>query len=143
MNQVRQAVWSINPDLPLARVRTMEEAYRASMARSSFALVMLAISGGMALLLGVIGIYGVISYSVNQRMHEFAMRVALGAARWDVMRLVLGHGLRVAGLGVVIGLIFAAALGRLLGTLLYEVSATDPLTFAGVAAMSIAIQMTR
>jgi predicted permease len=132
--QIRQAVWSINADLPLARVRTMEDVYRASMSRSSFSLVMLAIAGAMALLLGVIGIYGVISYSVSQRTRELGIRLALGAPHGSVKAMVVRHGVLLAAIGVAFGLAAAAALTRLMTTLLFNVSPIDPLTYAAVSA---------
>ena len=89
-------------------------------------------------MLAAIGIYGVISYSVNQRMHEFGMRMALGARRWDLMRMIVGQGLRLSVAGAAIGLLCAAALARLLGTLLYGVSGTDPVTFGAVAVLALA-----
>src|SRR5207253_609784 len=99
----RQAVWSVTPDLPLAGVKTLEEIYTRSMARTSFALVMLAIAGAMALLLGVIGIYGVISYSVSQRTREIGIRMALGAQRPALTSMFVGHGLRLAAVGLCCG----------------------------------------
>jgi hypothetical protein len=113
MNQVREAVWSVSSDVPLASVRTMDEIYRASMARSSFALVMLAIAGGMALLLGVVGIYGVISYSVSQRTRELGIRIALGAPLGALKTMVVRQGVALASAGVIFGLAAAAALMRL------------------------------
>jgi putative ABC transport system permease protein len=133
LQQVRQAVWSINPDLPLARVRTMEMVYSASMARSSFTLVMLGIAGGMALLLGIVGIYGVISYSVSQRRRELGIRIALGAPQNSLKGMVVRNGLLLAAIGVGIGLGVAAALTRLMSSLLFEVSALDPITYVAVA----------
>ena len=112
MKQMREAVWSMNRDLPLARVRTMEEVYRASMARSPFTLVMLAIAGGMVLLLGIVGIYGVISYSVSQRTRELGIRIAMGAPHGALKSMVVRQGVLLAAIGVAFGLATAAALTR-------------------------------
>ena len=133
VNDLGTAVWSINPNLPLASVRTLQEIYDASLARTSFTLVMLAIAGGMALLLGVAGIYGVISYSVSQRTREIGIRIALGAQRQAVTRMFVAHGLMLAGVGVAIGLIAAFGVMRLISSLLFEVSPVDPLTYAMVS----------
>ncbi|MCU1236171.1 MAG: Multidrug transporter substrate-binding protein, partial [Candidatus Solibacter sp.] len=134
IDEVSRAVWSVNPSLPLANVRTLDEIYRKSMARTSFTLVMLAIAGGMALLLGIIGIYGVISYAVSQRTREIGIRMALGSSQREVTRLFVAHGLRLAAIGIVCGLAVAAVCTRLLTSMLFEVSPLDPATFAGVAA---------
>jgi len=134
LQQVRQAVWSIDSDLPLSSVRTMEQVYRGSMARSSFTLVMIAIAGGMALLLGIVGIYGVISYSVSQRTREMGIRIALGARQGALRVMVVRHGMLVASIGVAIGLLAAAGLTRILSTFLFGISALDPITYAAVAA---------
>jgi putative ABC transport system permease protein len=135
--EVSRAVWSVNANLPLASVRTLAEVYRKSLARTSFTLVMLAIAGGMALLLGVIGIYGVIAYSVSQRTREIGIRMALGSPQKDVTWLFVGHGLRLTAMGIAWGLAAAAACTRLMSSLLFEVSPLDPLTFAGVPLMLI------
>jgi putative ABC transport system permease protein len=132
--EVRQAVWSINSDLPLSRVRTMEEIFRGSMARSSFTLVMLAIAGAMALLLGIVGIYGVISYSVSQRTRELGIRIALGAPLGGLKAMVVRHGLLLTAIGVALGLTGAAALTRLMASLLFEISPMDPITYLSVSA---------
>jgi predicted permease len=133
MNQIRQAVWSVDGNLPLANVYTLNYLYTRSMARTSFTLVMLGIAGGMALLLGTVGLYGAIAYSASQRTREIGVRMALGAQRRDVMSLVLGEGVLVILLGLAIGLTGSLALTRFLSSLLVGVTATDPLTFAGVA----------
>ena len=138
-NQVRAAVRRLDPNLAVANIRLMDEIAESSFSTHRFTLFLVGLFAALALALAAAGIYGVISYSVNQRMHEFAMRMALGARRWDVMRLVLGHGVKLAAVGVVLGLACAAVLARVLRTLLFEVSGTDPLTFAGVALMAIAI----
>jgi ABC-type antimicrobial peptide transport system permease subunit len=103
------------------------------MARSSFALVMLAVAAGMALLLGLVGIYGVISYSVSQRTREIGIRIALGAPQTSVRQMFLRRGLRLVGIGVLCGAALAAAASRLLSTLLYGVSPMDPFTYAAVS----------
>jgi len=135
LNETRQAVWSVNSNLPLASVRTMQEVYDKSMARTSFTLVMLGIAGAMALVLGLIGIYGVISYTMSQRQREIGIRLALGAQRGDVLRIVLSHGAKTTLVGVAIGTGVSLALTRLMTNLLFGVTAHDPGTFAAVACL--------
>ncbi len=132
MKDVRQAVWSVNPNLPLADVRTEEYYYRNSMARSSFTLLMLAVAGAMALLLGTVGIYGVIAYSVSQRTREIGIRMALGAQRRELTGMFVRHGLTLTAIGVGIGLVASFAAMRLLSTLLFGVSPVDVATYAVV-----------
>jgi predicted permease len=132
VREVSAAIWSVNPELPLASVRTMKEVYDKSMGRTSFALVMLSIAGGMALLLGVAGIYGVISFGVAQRQREIGIRVALGARPSQVTGMFLRQGLILASVGALIGLAGAMALMRLMASLLFGVNAIDPLTYGGV-----------
>jgi predicted permease len=132
-DEVGRAVWSVNPNLPLAGVRSLQEIYDASLARTSFTLAMLGIAGGMALLLGVAGIYGVISYSVSQRAREIGIRIALGAQPRSVMQLFVRHGLTLAVIGVALGLAAAAGTMRLIGSLLFEVSPLDPVTYGLVS----------
>jgi predicted permease len=127
---VQKAVWSINPNLPLANVDTLSEIYDRSMAQTSFMLVMLAIASAVTLLLGMVGIYGVIAYVVAQRRREVGIRMALGAAASEVQRMFLGHGLAVTTIGLVVGAVAAAAVSRVLGALLFNVSPLDPLTYA-------------
>jgi predicted permease len=141
LNEVRMAVWSVNSNLPLASVRTMQEVYDKSVARTSFTLVMLGIAGAMALSLGIIGIYGVISYTVSQRKREIGIRLALGAQSADVVSMVLKQGAKLALVGVCIGLAAAFVLARLMTSLLFGVTAHDPLTFAAVAALLILIAL--
>jgi len=131
--QVRQAVWSVNGSLPLALVRTLKEVYDRSMARTTFALVMLAIAGGMALLLGLIGIYGVISYAVSQRTREIGIRMALGVDHKEVKRIFMRHGLVLAGIGIAIGVGVAAGVTRLMASLLFHVSPLDGWTYVAVS----------
>jgi hypothetical protein len=133
LRELEQSVWSVNPNLPLARFRTLSEIYAASLARTSFALVLLAIAGAMALLLGIAGIYGVISYSVTQRTREIGIRVALGARAEQVRRMFVRQGVALAAVGVAIGLTAAFGVMRLLSSLLFGISALDPLTYAQVA----------
>ena len=138
LKQIRESVWAVNSNLPVAGIRTVEEIYSASMARTSFTLVMLAIAGGMALLLGIVGIYGVISYSVSQRTREIGIRMALGAEQRELKRMFIRHGLLLAIIGVVCGLTAAVALSRLMTSLLFEVKPIDPLTYGAVSATLVA-----
>jgi len=137
LSEVRAAVWSVNSNLPLASVRTMQEVYDKSVARTSFTLVMLGIAGAMAMALGMIGIYGVISYTVSQRQREIGIRLALGAQRGDVLQMLLRQGAKTALVGVAIGIGAALGLTELMRSLLFGVSARDPITFAAVAALLI------
>jgi predicted permease len=130
---VQHAVWSMNPGLPLASVRTLQEVYDKSLARTSFTLVMLAIAGAMALLIGLVGIYGVISYSVSQRRREIGIRLALGSPERELTRMFIAHGFVLALIGVGCGLAGAAALTRVLGSLLFDVNPLDPLTYAAAS----------
>jgi hypothetical protein len=132
LKQVQQAVWSVNASLPLASVNTMQEIYSQSLARTSFTLVMLAIAGAMALSLILIGIYGVISYAVWQRTREMGIRLALGAQKGALRWMFVRSALLLTGVGIVIGLGAAAALMRLMKTLLFGISPLDPVTFVAV-----------
>jgi putative ABC transport system permease protein len=129
----QSAVWSVNRGIPLAGVRTMESLVSASMLQRKFTMLLLAIFAGLALLLAAIGIYGVMSYAVSQRTHEIGIRMALGAQRNDVLKLMVGPGMRLAGTGVLLGIAASLALNRLITGLLFGVSATDPVTFVLVA----------
>jgi ABC-type antimicrobial peptide transport system permease subunit len=133
MSEVQRAVWSADPDLPLADVHTLDYLYRRSMARTSFTLVMLGLAGGMALLLGVVGLYGVIAYSVSQRRREIGIRLALGAQDAEVTGMFVRHALLLTGVGVICGLAAAPALTRLMSSLLFGVRSVDPATYAAVS----------
>jgi predicted permease len=133
LKEIQQAVWAVNSNLPLADVRTLAEIYNRSMAQTSFAMVMLAIAGALALFLGLVGIYSVISYAVVQRTREIGIRVALGAQQKTVRRMFVRHALRLAVLGVVAGAAAALALMRGMSSLLFEVRPADPLTYGAVS----------
>jgi len=130
---VRQVIHALDPDVPLHKIATMRQLVSASAAQRRFTLLLIAVFAAVALLMAAIGLYGVMAYSVTQRTQEIGIRVALGAQSADVLRLVVGQGLRLVALGVALGLMAALALTRLMKKLLFEVSATDPMTFAGVA----------
>jgi predicted permease len=137
LGEIRQAVWSVNPNLPIASVRTVREIYDRSMARTSFTLVMLAIAGGTALLLGLVGIYGVIAYSVAQRTREIGIRMALGASQQKVRHMFVRHGLLLTAIGVVCGVAAAIPLTRLMASLLFEVKPLDPITYGAVSMLLV------
>jgi predicted permease len=137
--QIEQAVWSVNQGLAIASPRTMQDVYDRSLARTSFTLVMLAIAGGVALVLGVVGLYGVLSYTVAQRRREIAIRLALGARQRDVRRRFVREGVTLAAIGVVIGLGAAAGATRLMTALLYAVDPLDPVTYIAIALLLTAV----
>ena len=135
VREVRRAVRSVDPNLPLVGMETMADIYKQSMAQTSLSLVVLAVASGMALLLGAIGLYAVISYSVSQRTHDIGVRMALGAQKSDVLRLVMIQGMTLSLTGVVIGVVVALGVTRFLSNLLYGVKPTDPLTFVAVSVL--------
>lgn len=139
MKDVQQAVWSVDANLPLRNVQTLGDLYTKSMARTSFTLTTIAIAGGMALLLGMIGLYGVVAYSVSQRTREIGIRIALGAQRPTVTGMFVRQGLMLTSVGVIVGLAAAAATTRLMSSLLFDVSPVDPSTYALVCAGLVAI----
>jgi predicted permease len=130
---IRSEVQAVDKDQPLANVRTLDALLDRSLAPRRFTLLLVAAFASVALLLGAAGIYGVMSYSVSQRTQEIGIRLALGASTGEVLRLILGQGMRLSLLGIVTGLAASLAVTRLMKSLLYEVSATDPLTFAVIA----------
>ena len=132
INEMQQAVWSVNANLPVADISTMQDIYGDSMARTSFTLVMLAIAGSMALALGILGIYGVISYTVSQRTREIGIRMALGAQRKELRWMFVRSALVMTAIGVVIGVTSAAGLMQLMKSLLFGISPLDPVTYAAV-----------
>jgi predicted permease len=137
LTEARQAIWSVNANLPVFLVRTLQDVYDQSMARTSFTLVMLAIAGGMALVLGIVGIYGVIAYAVSQRTREIGIRMALGAEPAGLQRMFVRHGLLLAGVGAAIGLGAAAGLTRMMSSLLFGITSLDPTTYSAVSALLI------
>ena len=134
---LRQTVRELNPDLAIADLRFMDQIASAAFSSQRFALFLVALFAGVALALATFGIYGVISYSVNQRMGEFGLRMALGARPRDLMRMIVGRGLTLAAIGASLGLAGAVLLGRLLSTLLYAVRPADPITLTAVAALTL------
>jgi len=139
MKEVQQAVWQVNASVPLADPATVGEFYSKSMARTSFTLVLLSIAGGMALLLGIIGIYGVISYTVSQRTREIGIRMALGAQRNSLTSLFVRQGMMLAFIGAACGLVVAFVSMRLMSSILFDVSPVDPLTYI---AITVAVVLT-
>jgi putative ABC transport system permease protein len=136
---VQQEVLRVDPDLPVAKLMPMDRVIAASIAQHNFNMILLGIFGGVALLLAAIGIYGVMSYTVQQRTHELGIRIALGAATPQLLRLVVGQGLLLAGIGVAIGLAASFGVTRVMSSLLYGVKATDLATFAAVAVVLSAV----
>jgi predicted permease len=138
MKEVQQQVWQINPTLPLADPTTVGELYTKSMARTSFTLVMLCVAGAMAMLLGIVGIYGVIAYTVSQRTREIGIRMALGAQRNELTALFVRQGLLLTAIGAACGLVVAFATMRFMSSILFNVRPVDPLTYSVITAGVVA-----
>jgi len=134
VRELKQALALVNPNLPLAEVRTLQDIYERTMARTAFALVLMGVAGGMALLLGIVGIYGVIAYSVSQRVRDIGIRIALGSPQHGVTRLFVREGLMLTGIGAACGIAVALGVTRLMDAMLFGVGPNDPLTFAAVFA---------
>jgi len=132
-NAVKNAVWSMDKNLPISEVLTMSEVVKAANAQPRFEMLLLGAFGGVALLLAAVGIYGVMNYAVARRTREIGIRMSLGATRAQMLRMVLAQGMKQALVGALIGLAGALMLARLMGKMLYGVRPTDPLTFCGVA----------
>jgi putative ABC transport system permease protein len=140
-NSVRNEVWALDRDLPLSQIKTMDQLMSDSVAEPRAYTLLLGVFGAVALLLAAIGIYGVMAYAVTQRTHEIGVRLALGAQSGAVLRLVVGAGMKLALLGMAIGLLAAFVLTRLMSTLLFNVSATDPVTFALIALLLMGVAL--
>jgi putative ABC transport system permease protein len=138
---VRKTVWEVDKDQPVSNIRTMEDILSKSIARQRFTMLLLGIFAGVALLLAAVGIYGVMSYSLAQRTHEIGIRMALGAQSRDVLKLAVGQGLKLVLIGVAIGLVAALGLTRVLKSLLFGVSATDPTTIFALSMLLVGVAL--
>jgi len=136
---IKRQVWDLDPQIPLNRIVSMDELLGLSLVERQFNMSLLGLFAALSVVLVAVGIYGVTAYSVSQRTHEIGIRIAVGARRLDVLRLVMGQGVRMAALGTALGLAGAFALTRLMTKLLFGISATDPLTFAAVAGLMLAV----
>jgi putative ABC transport system permease protein len=141
ISSARQQVKSLDPDQPIYSPRTMGEIRAESVAPERLNLTLLSLFAGIALVLAIVGIYGVMSYSVTQRTHEIGIRMAIGASRADVFRMILGHGIKLTLVGVGVGLLGAFALTRLMATMLFGVEPTDATTFASIAVLLVAVAL--
>ena len=136
---IRDAIWAVDKDQPVANVDTMDHIVSEAIARQRFSMLLLGIFATLALVLASVGIYGVMSYSVAQRTHEIGIRMALGARRADVLQMTVTQGLKLVGTGMLLGLAAAFLLTRVLASLLYGISATDPITFLGISVVLLAV----
>jgi predicted permease len=141
LRELEQAVWSVDRNLPLANTQTLTEIEARSMAQTSFALVMLGIAAAVALLIGVVGIYGVVAYAATQRTREIGVRMALGARGAQVRTMFLRQGLSLTAIGIALGIGVALAVARVMSTFLFGVSPTDPMTYASVSAALTAVAL--
>jgi putative ABC transport system permease protein len=138
---LRNAVWAVDKDQPVSNIDTMEHIVAGAVARQRFSTMLLGIFAALALLLAAVGIYGVMSYSVAQRTREIGIRMALGARRGDVLKMTVKQGLNLVVMGVAIGLVAAFVLTRVMASLLFGVSATDPVTFVSISLMLMSVAM--
>jgi putative ABC transport system permease protein len=138
---VRAAVWEVNPDQPITQIATMEQVVHDSVAQPRFAMLLLVVFAGLALVLAAVGIYGVIAYTVSRQTHEIGIRMALGAGSGGVIRLVVGRSMIMAAIGVGLGLLAAAWLTQFMASLLYQVTSVDPATFVAVALLFSAVAL--
>jgi len=136
---VRNAIWSVDKDQTVADIDTMDHIVAEAVARQRFSMVLLGVFAALALVLASVGIYGVMSYSVAQRTREIGIRIALGARRGDVLQMTIKQGLKLVGTGMILGLAAAFLLTRVLQTLLFGISATDPITFFGISLVLLAV----
>src|SRR5262249_40963842 len=136
---VRREIAAVDKDQPVHNIKTMEQLFAESVSQSNFNMILLGVFATVALVVAAIGIYGVISFTVTQRTHEIGIRMALGARGADVLKLVMRQGLALALAGIAIGLVGAFALTRLMRTLLFEVSVTDPVTFVSIPILLAAV----
>jgi putative ABC transport system permease protein len=138
---VRNAIWSIDKDQPVANIDSMENIVAGAVARQRFSMLLLAIFAALALVLAAVGIYGVMSYTVAQQTREIGIRIALGAKRGDVLKITVKQGLKLVGLGLIIGLPSAFILTRVMSSLLFGISATDPITFFSISLVVLAVAL--
>ena len=139
INRIRDEVKAIDPDVPIADLRTVESWVTSAMAPTKFLLALNATFAGLALVLASLGLYGVISYSARQRTREIGVRTALGASNRDVLKLILGYGMLLSGIGIVLGLVASFALTRVVQAYLVGVSSTDPIAFATVSTVLLVV----
>jgi putative ABC transport system permease protein len=138
---VRESIASLDPAVPVTAVQTMDDVVAGATARPRFTLVLLATFAGVALVLAAVGIYGVISYAVSRRTHEIGVRMALGATPRNVVRLIVGQGMRVVAVGVAVGLAGALLVTRLMTNVVYGIRVTDPLTYAAVSVLLVVVAL--
>jgi ABC-type antimicrobial peptide transport system permease subunit len=139
--QVRQAIWKVDRDQPMWKIRTVEFLVNRSVADRKFLMALMGIFAVIALVLTTVGLYGVISYLVNQRTQEIGIRMALGAQVGQILRMVMRHAMLLVAIGIGVGLTASWLLTRLIETLLFQVSATDPITFVGISVLLVAVAL--
>lgn len=132
VEEVKKQIWSVDSQIPVSDVRSLDDLMAVSFAQQRFNMLLLGLFAALALILAMMGIYGAMAYSVSQRTHEIGIRMAVGAQRWDVLRLVMGDGIKITLFGIGFGILGALALTRFMASLLFQVKATDPVIFVAV-----------